>query len=56
MKYFTLEMRFAKLKDRTTIYCWEARTKFKNDELRGMGNTPDEAVNELFEAVAFESN
>ena len=54
MKHFTTEMKFANLKDKSTIYCWVARCGFKGDVLQGYGNTEDQAINELFNAYELE--
>ena len=54
MKYFTLEMEFATLNNKNTIFCYTAKTKLGNDVISNRGNTEDEAVLGLFEAVSFE--
>jgi hypothetical protein len=54
MKYFTLRFVTADLANRTTIYCFKGETKLWNDVIQSWGNTEEEAINDLFEAVAFE--
>jgi len=56
MKYFNLEMKFANVENKKTIYCWYVTTKYKNDILQAWGNTIEEAINDLFEAVSFEKS
>jgi hypothetical protein len=60
MKYFTMEMKFLDLAKSSmggcgTVYCWYAQTKVKNDVLQAWGDTPGQAINDLFEAVLFEA-
>ena len=56
MKYFTLELKFHRLNAHTTVYAWFAQTQIKNDIVQSWGNTPGEAINDLFDAYKFETN
>ena len=56
MTYFTLELEFANIGARKTIYCWHARTKYKNDILQAWGNTPTQAIDDLFLACEEEKH
>ena len=54
MRHFTLEMLFKKINYNKTVYCWYAQTKLKKDIIQSWGNSPAEAIQELFDAVDFE--
>ena len=56
MRNFTIEMKFRTLDNGTTVFCYYAQTKYKKDILQSWGNTEEECIQELFEAVDFEKS